>query len=603
MEDPIRINVSKNVIHDNVLDLYGNSFSFDHVKGLSEWLKNSVDAYKRAKVADRDQYLFLRFNDGKGTKNGTIECIDFNGMSEEDITKAVKIWFDPQASKRGNTAAKVFGGHGNGGKFYMRQMFKQSHFITYKNGHLNIFGFNENKEYGFSDGYQNKTITPSEALKFGGLNESYFPRELIQQVLDGKTGFTIVRGIGPLNMVNMVRWRFIVDQLISHPQSKRILERIPAKVVSNGQLVMSEVKGQNPDPYPGFEDLEPILIPETLIYETDSERTEVTLSNEEYPQGALKLYTSSTPLQRNTKSGELNRIDILGEIGVIGSYKINELGGVAFRLPQSVFVYGEVDCSILESPEHDAVQNDRAKLVENHETKALLEWIDAQVVELCHKISEKEQKERAEKMKDISSFLNGYLNQWKDKFMSKILADVLSGDGPGTGTGGTGGSGTNTGTGTGGPKPPLPGPDSGGDEGGGDQPKKIKRSPKVLLSSLDADPFPPFDIVHLDSRQPAVYQRFQDVDEGVYWINTSAPLAEKILKEFGQDSSRFRDYLFQRYVDVFIKEALAKLEKDDPAEFKANTVEDTISDVILKVHQAAAEDLSAFLFDDTFKSE
>ena len=28
----------------SALDMFGKSFRFDHVKGLAEWLKNSVDA-------------------------------------------------------------------------------------------------------------------------------------------------------------------------------------------------------------------------------------------------------------------------------------------------------------------------------------------------------------------------------------------------------------------------------------------------------------------------------------------------------------------------------------------------------------------------------
>ncbi|QQG51085.1 MAG: hypothetical protein HZB75_01060 [Candidatus Saccharibacteria bacterium] len=598
----VRIKEEENIIHDNALDIFGNTFSFDHVKGLSEWLKNSVDAYKRSNVADKDQQIYIRFTDGKKS-DALIECIDFNGMSEVDINKALKLWFDPEASKRGNITLKTFGGHGNGGKFYMRQMFSKSHYITYKNGYLNVFGFSENRKYGFADGLQNKKISPKEALEYAGLGESYISKQQRDKVLKGETGFTVVRGIGPSNMKNVLKWRFLSNSLANHPQSQRILDRVPLDIVANGVSVIQNLKGEKVEPYPGFELIEPILIPEELVYESDAERISVTLSNSKYPPGLLKLSTSSLPMHKGSKRGEMNRIDVLGEIGVIGSYKMNEIGH-AFRMPQAVFIYGEIECPILEDPSNDAVQNDRSKLVENPTTKALLDWIDARVLDLCKKIAEKEQQERAEKMKDVSSYLNNYLNQWKDKFMSKILAEVLTGDGPGagTGTGGSGGSGTNTGTGGGTPKPPLPGPD-GGNDGGGDKPTKAKRSPKVLLSSLDKDPFPPFENVDLSPRQHAVYQRVQDVDEGIYWINTSAPLAENILKRFGQDSSRFRDYLFQRYVDIFIKEALANLEKNDPNEFNASAVEEKISEVIRRVHETASEDLSSFLFEDTFVTD
>lgn len=144
MSEALKILEEKNQIHEYVLELHGREFKFNHEKGLSEWLKNSVDAYLRAERGDEESFIIFRFRD----KDEVIfECIDFVGMISEDINKALKIWYDPEAAKRG-TGKRTFGGHGNGGKFYMRQMFKQSYFITYRSGKLNVFGFNEKKHYG-----------------------------------------------------------------------------------------------------------------------------------------------------------------------------------------------------------------------------------------------------------------------------------------------------------------------------------------------------------------------------------------------------------------------------------------------------------------------
>jgi hypothetical protein len=60
-----KIKEEPNVIDDHLLDIIGASFNFDHVKGLSEWLKNSVDAYRRAGVPDKEQAVYFRFADGK----------------------------------------------------------------------------------------------------------------------------------------------------------------------------------------------------------------------------------------------------------------------------------------------------------------------------------------------------------------------------------------------------------------------------------------------------------------------------------------------------------------------------------------------------------
>src|SRR3989344_7489914 len=158
----VKIKEEPNVYHDNILDIWGNDFNFSHEKGLAEWLKNSVDAYRRAGTSDKDQHIIFRFTDGTQSSLPVIECIDFVGMDLIDVEKAFKWWGDPDAAKRGQRI-KVFGGHGNGGKFYMRQMFQQSYFVTYKGGKINVFGFNENHKYGFSSEYKDKKIPLDEA--------------------------------------------------------------------------------------------------------------------------------------------------------------------------------------------------------------------------------------------------------------------------------------------------------------------------------------------------------------------------------------------------------------------------------------------------------
>src|SRR5262245_55355179 len=145
------IQPQKFVIDEAVLDLIGNEFKFDHAKGLAEWLKNSRDAYVREGIPDDKQLIIVRFvEDGRGNLN-TIECIDFVGMEKKQIDEAFKRFFDPQAAKKGakDAQVKTLGGHGNGGKFYMRQMFKTSKVTTYRHGKMNIFGFNEKKQYGY----------------------------------------------------------------------------------------------------------------------------------------------------------------------------------------------------------------------------------------------------------------------------------------------------------------------------------------------------------------------------------------------------------------------------------------------------------------------
>jgi len=89
------------------------------------------------------------------------------------------------------------------------------------------------------------------------------------------------------------------------------------------------------------------------------------------------------------------------------------------------------------------------------------------------------------------------------------------------------------------------------------------------------------------------------VAESLYWINTSRPLAQRIIAQYGVKSTRWREYLFQRYVDIILKEALYQLAKRDP-ELTAEKVDDVWDQVQSRVHDAAAEDLEAFLFEEAF---
>jgi hypothetical protein len=128
--------------------------------------------------------------------------------------------------------------------------------------------------------------------------------------------------------------------------------------------------------------------------------------------------------------------------------------------------------------------------------------------------------------------------------------------------------------------------------------------PKVLLSGIDPDPLnlAPGGKVILDPRQPLVYQRPQDIKEGIYWINTSAPLAQAILNEYSSHSLRWRDYLFQRYVEIFVKEAIYELQKKDPDSFRAERIDsDILGTLVNKIHSNAVEELKDFLFNEDYE--
>jgi hypothetical protein len=594
MQLSISIVEQPNEIDDHLLDIIGNEFKFSHEKGLPEWLKNSVDAYIRQEpaVPDDQQFILLNFRDAASGEPPIIECIDFCGMSSQDIDKALKRWGDPKAASRG-LKKHTYGGHGNGGKFYMRQMFERSYFLTFRQGKLNVFGFNERRKYGFAKGLRDKPCSPRDAMKVAGLNELDLPSGVRDKIEKGVLGFTVVRGIHPSKLRGSIPVSRICDKLRFHPQARKLIQRKPVAVLHNGRLFLSRLEPERIELRSGYENLPLIAIPAKLLAADGDGQIE--FANKKYPAGHLKLAVAKEPFGRNSRLSELNCIDILGQIGVIASYRIHELVHIT-QYAQAEFILGECFCPILEDPDDDCVKNDREKLIaDNPKTGALLRWIAERIDDLGRRLEEEEAKDRKLQNLRLTDEFNKILNTWKNQFMDKLLTDVLGGQGTGSSAGGFEGDGSGGGTGgASGAKGGRGG--EGGAKGGGegDEPKKGARHPIVLLSSYNPDPFDDGDTLHLSARHNPVYQRPKDVDGAVYWINTSRPLATEILKRYGAESPRWREYHFQRFVDIIVMEALHMMEKRG-MELNFDLVENKINEVIKTVHDNALQSLGQYI--------
>jgi hypothetical protein len=91
---------------------------------------------------------------------------------------------------------------------------------------------------------------------------------------------------------------------------------------------------------------------------------------------------------------------------------------------------------------------------------------------------------------------------------------------------------------------PGEGPGGGGNRGRG--------YPKVLISEIDPDP-ETGESVNFSPDDPPVAQRPQDVENNVWWINSSAPLARLNLERYGHASREWRMYHLERYMDVMVQ--------------------------------------------------
>ena len=102
-----------------------------------------------------------------------------------------------------------------------------------------------------------------------------------------------------------------------------------------------------------------------------------------------------------------------------------------------------------------------------------------------------------------------------------------------------------------------------------------------------------------DPRHPPVYQRPEDVDAGIYWINSQAPFARRTVEQFSSESTQWRDYMFQRYVDIIVKQAIYEAEKR-AAELTATGIDSLLDDIHKRVYAEASDSLKDFLFDEKF---
>ena len=607
-----KISPTPNVFHDHLLEIIGNEFKFDHAKGLAEWIKNSVDAYNRERTADdtpkysdADQVIFLWLRNKTTVSPVAYACVDFVGMTHDDIEKAFKTWGDPNAASRGK-GKKFLGGHGNGGKFYMRQMFTESRFVTYRSGKLNVFGFDKQKRYGFDKSYENKTLSLKRALEVADITDliSSFPPQVRRRLDKNECGFTVVIGEAPAKIKRRNAPRSILQRLAVHPQARRLIARkqVFAKVDTQAPF---RLETEALTPRPGFEGPFDYEVPRIIQHGG----TEVELANAKFPQGKLTLWTSSDPFNRHGDRASLNCIDIVSEIGVIGSYRMNELGHVR-NFSETEFIYGECLCPILEDPADDCVRNDREKLIENEKTTALLEWICGKVNDLADSMSLKSNEEqRVEELKQ-SSFFNDFLNQWmrRSHFWEKLRGEIFGGMGAGAGFGGTGGGGEGgaTNKGDGGDDGSTGDKDDGAGGGSGDEKKQGPKFPDVRLSNCDPDPLGYTERVNCEPGHPLVYQRDVDVEAGVFWINTQSGFAKKIREsvDYGPHSTRWREYMFQRYVDIMVRQMIYDVEKRDSG-LSSGRLEDELNKIARRVYDAAANDpaLDSFLFKETLTTD
>jgi hypothetical protein len=305
-----------------------------HEQGLPEWLKNANTAYANANVASEDRVLTLFFGSKSGMKY--IALLDHVGMNVEDIEKRFSDWGNPEAFVgEADPDEMVEGGHGNGGKCYMTQMFEShSYLCTVKAGRGSKYGFSgddpnpgyfPNRQTGRGFPVKDSGSELRRALGELGIDFSQLPVE-VATASAHRDGFTLVAGIAPKNFDHKDAALNLAESMIGHPQSLITIQRCRVYVVINGKPIVPLCPIRLPDikPHPDAPEPKVIAIPRLLI-DPQTEMEVASTSDPHAPQGQLIIRTSEVSM-RSKRFKARHSITYFAYKFPVGSLPMEDIG-------------------------------------------------------------------------------------------------------------------------------------------------------------------------------------------------------------------------------------------------------------------------------------
>jgi len=401
-----------------------------HENGLPEWVKNSAAAYLRDGRGPGERVVVVLFCHGRGARPATIACLDLVGMTSLQIERDFRRWADPEAATRSSdTKVRLgeLGGHGNGGKCYMTQMF-EDHCLLYTvrsgrgcrygvaGGHV-AFGYVPDARTGRDFTVDDVASEINICLGTAGATLSDLPQAAAEAVRRA-SGFSFICGFRPRDYGSRIPVQSLVESLLSHPQMVSPLQLCSIYVLANGQAYNAGHPLSLPviEPMHGYEEPRVIVIPGSLKDPMSGQAVPITAENGG-TQGKLEIRTSEKNMRvgRGGKRKWRHTVTFHTlESGVIGSIPMTSLVvDSSFR----DFMY--CDC-YLESLDRYQ-RNERGALAESPLTRAVQDWISGQVRAYCREFEVREQRRLRDQDRDELSRINEWLDQWKNQFMQEFM--------------------------------------------------------------------------------------------------------------------------------------------------------------------------------------
>jgi len=598
--------IIKTKIHTDILDTFGKSFKFKHGKGVAEWLKNSLDQYLRLfknkeETIGGNWPILIHLVDGIGQSRGpNLAVIDFGGTTYSEIEKFFLYWGDTSAASHGKKIRNVAltGGHGNGGKFYMREMWRDgARFLTWKAGYTtslivqkmkgNATGYFEveNKVMPWQEAF-NMSLPVSEHLGGGQALIEYIRTKLpniYSELQSQKRGFSVIvgrRAVQTMSSNDVVvggRWKHqqLIDEICDSQQARRPIRELSITVLVNHQVIIERL-------IPHSIEIDENYPNETHVLPGDAVSA---LKTGLLDAGILTIVKSANQLTGRLK--DLNSLFIADSLGnPIAVYPMHELSFAGYS-PLLTFMHAELQVNFSEISQ--IVTNDRERLVESPAAHGILEFVAQKIWEKIQVIEKINRENKTKDDLELAAILNETLNKHAQRFLqqvqSEILVDYVPSDiGGGLGKGGTGIGGENKGSGGSGKREQGKGSGKGmgGDAETPGETKKVRHSqfPRILLSGRDRDPArDDGEPKNLTDRHPPLHQDDVDRLHNVWWLNATHPFAAKALKKGGGPKGlAFKSHHLSMFRDMVQREALRILQRRE-AELPLDRIEIELDDI------------------------
>ncbi|MBN1846052.1 MAG: hypothetical protein JW810_10240, partial [Sedimentisphaerales bacterium] len=405
-----------------------------HENGLPEWVKNSAAAYIRENHEHSKRAIVLVFATRQRSKPASIACLDFVGMTSTQIEEDFRRWADPEAAIRRGTrgvAIGELGGHGNGGKCYMTQMFDEYAFLQtsryglcsaygVKSGSV-AFGYVPNPQKGKDFPIRNITEEVDSCLNLMRANVSNLPDQ-VKNILKEAGGFTFIQGVSPRYWEERDSCQKLIESLLGHHQMITPLQQCQVYIIMNGSVY----NGGKPlglpriDPMIGYENPRVLNIPETLR-DPVSNQSVSTTHRSRFAPGELRIHTSEKNMRlgRGGKRQWRHTVTYHTKLsGVIGKIQI-------LSLDVDSTYRDHVYCECFMDALDEFQQNNRGPLAESPLTRSVDSWIASQVRAICREFEDRDKRLVREQDKNELSRLNDWLDQWKNQFLQDFMQGLF----------------------------------------------------------------------------------------------------------------------------------------------------------------------------------